>query len=70
MINVSSCLPYMLRQRPVYYRERAARMYAPEAHGVAQLLVELPFTLLTVVVVLTPLYFMVGFSSNPEQYFF
>lgn len=68
--NVTSLLPYMFRMRSVFYRERAAGMYKPEAHSLSHFLVEMPFQLLTITLVITPLYFMVGFSPKPAQYFF
>ena len=70
VVCVSSLMPYMMRERNVFYRERASFMYAPEVHGLAHLLAEMPWLLLTVLIVLTPLYFMVGFEANAAAYFF
>ena len=55
VINVSSVLPYMFRMRSVFYRERAAGMYLPEAHSLSHFIVEMPFILLLVFLVLTPI---------------
>jgi hypothetical protein len=70
VVCTTSLLPYMFRERAVLYRERAASMYAPEAHALAHLLVEMPWLLLTVHLVLTPLYFMVGFTPTAPAYWF
>jgi ABC-type multidrug transport system ATPase subunit/ABC-type multidrug transport system permease subunit len=70
VVCTTSLLPYMFRARAVLYRERAAFMYAPEAHALAHLLVEMPWLLLTVHLVITPLYFMVGFTASAPAYWF
>lgn len=70
VVCVSALLPYMMRGRAVFYRERASFMYGPEAYSIAHLLVEAPWLLLTVLVCLTPLYFMVGFAATAASYFF
>jgi hypothetical protein len=70
VVCTTALLPYMMRSRRVLYRERASSMYAPEAYALAHLLVELPWLLLTVFIVITPLYFMVGFTPTASAYFF
>jgi hypothetical protein len=51
VISIGALLPFMFRARPVFYRERAAYMYQPEAHAAAHLLAEMPWILLTVFLV-------------------
>ena len=70
VVCVSALLPYMMKNRVVFYRERASFMYAPEAHSFAHMVVEAPWLLLTILVCLTPLYFMVGFAATASSYFF
>jgi hypothetical protein len=70
VVCTTALLPYMMRARLVLYRERASYMYAPEAHALAHLAVELPWLLLTVFIVITPLYFMIGFTASTAAYFF
>jgi hypothetical protein len=70
VVCVSALLPYMMKNRAVFYRERASFMYAPEAHSFAHMVVEAPWLLLTILVCLTPLYFMVGFAATASSYFF
>jgi len=70
VVCMSALIPFMFRQRNIMYREKASYMYAPEAHLVAHVLVEMSWLLFTVVFTLTPLYFCVGFSPNAPSYFF
>ncbi len=70
VVSVSALLPYQLRARAVFYRERASKLYGPEAYGVAGTLIELPWLFVTAVLAVTPLYFSVGFTNTAASYFF
>jgi hypothetical protein len=70
VVSQAALIPYMFRQRAVFYRERLSGMYRAEAHSLAHLLVEAPTLLLTVMVGVTPLYFMAGFNPKASSYFF
>jgi ABC-type multidrug transport system permease subunit len=61
--------PVLIRERAVFYRERASRMYIPEAYAASFFLTELPWLALLVLVVIPPVYFMVGFNPNAGVFF-
>lgn len=50
-------MPALIRERAVSYRERASSMYAPEVHAASFALVEIPWLLLLVLIVIPPSYF-------------
>ncbi len=70
VVCMSAYLPHSMRELAVFYRERAAGAYSPDAYALANLLVELPWLLLTVLLCISPLYFMVGFQATADAYFF
>jgi ABC-type multidrug transport system permease subunit len=63
-------LPVLIRERAVFYRERFSYMYAPEAHSLSYAIIEIPWTIFMIFLILTGFYFMVGFSAKPGEYFF
>ena len=69
VVSVTSLMPYLFRKRVIMYRERASRMYRPEAYMVSLVVTEACTLLLTAFIVLTPLYFCVGFLDKPTDYF-
>jgi energy-coupling factor transporter ATP-binding protein EcfA2 len=69
VVSVTSLLPYLFHKRVLWYRERASRMYSPEAYSVSIVITEACALLLTAFIVLTPLYFCVGFLNKPTDYF-
>ena len=69
VVSVTSLMPYIFRKRVIMYRERASRMYRPEAYVVSMVVTEACALLLTAFLVLTPLYFCVGFLDKPTDYF-
>ena len=64
MLNMQMAVPVLIKSRAVAYRERAARMYCPEAGSVAAALIELPWLALICAVVVPILHFM---ARPPEQ---
>jgi ABC-type multidrug transport system permease subunit len=67
---MNTMLPVLIRERAVFYRERFSYMYAPEAHALSYAIVEIPWTIFMIFLILTGFYFMVGFSAKPGEYFF
>lgn len=39
----NTCLPVMIKERAVFYRERFSRMYGPEVYALTYFLIELPW---------------------------
>ena len=70
VLNISTSMPVLLRERAVSYRERASFMYPPEVHAASFALVELPWMALLVLIVIPPVYFMVGLRAGPQYFFF
>jgi hypothetical protein len=69
VVSVTSLMPYLFRKRVIMYREQASRMYRPEAYVISLVVTEACTLLLTAFLVLTPLYFCVGFLDKPSDYF-
>jgi ABC-type multidrug transport system ATPase subunit/ABC-type multidrug transport system permease subunit len=69
VVSVTSLMPYLFRKRVIMYRERASRMYRPEAYVISLVVTEACTLLLTAFIVLTPVYFCVGFLDKPSDYF-
>ena len=63
-------IPVNIKARSFYYRERASFMYSPEPYALSCFRVELPWLLFIDLLVITPLYFMVGFNPDPAVFFF
>ncbi|KAL5750509.1 hypothetical protein ACOSP7_025112 [Xanthoceras sorbifolium] len=64
--NASSVQPIVSIERTVFYRERAAGMYAPFSYAAAQGLVEIPYILVqTIIFGIT--YFMVNFERTASK---
>ncbi|CAH2079072.1 unnamed protein product [Thlaspi arvense] len=59
--NCSTVLFCVATERNVFYRERFARMYTSWAYSLAQVLVEIPYSLFQSIVCVTIVYPMVGF---------
>jgi ABC-type multidrug transport system ATPase subunit/ABC-type multidrug transport system permease subunit len=70
ILSMNTMLPVLIRERAVFYRERFSYMYAPEAHALSYALVEIPWAIFLIFLILTGFYFMVGFSSDPGEFFF
>ncbi|EFJ39882.1 hypothetical protein VOLCADRAFT_40167, partial [Volvox carteri f. nagariensis] len=70
MVNLMSVLPVVGYERVVFYRERGASMYDPFAYGAAIALVEMPYLLIQALTFVPIIYFMIGFDTAPEQFFY
>jgi hypothetical protein len=61
-INLSSA--YYQSRRPVFYREVLRGYYLPEAYSIAISFIELPWSMLTVLVFASTSYFMAGLDPD------
>ncbi|KAL5806630.1 hypothetical protein ACOSQ4_029363 [Xanthoceras sorbifolium] len=67
--NASSVQPIVSIERTVFYRERAAGMYAPFSYAAAQGLVEIPYILVQTIIYRIITYFMVNFERTASKFF-
>ncbi|GMI88964.1 ATP-binding cassette G31, PLEIOTROPIC DRUG RESISTANCE 3, pleiotropic drug resistance 3 [Hibiscus trionum] len=67
--NASSVQPIVSIERTVFYRERAARMYAPTSYAAAQGLVELPYIVAQTILFGIITYFMINFERTARKFF-
>jgi ABC-type multidrug transport system ATPase subunit/ABC-type multidrug transport system permease subunit len=65
----TTSLPTLFRERPIFYRERAANYYSPEAYSLSVALVDIPWAALCGLVFLSINYFLVGFRADGESFF-
>ena len=70
ILCMNTMLPVLIRERAVFYRERFSSMYSSEVHALSYALAEIPWLIFLVFLIVTGFYFMAGFSSDPEQFFF
>ena len=69
-INMMMAMPICSSERVVFYRERGGRAYDPFAHGIAQVLLEIPYLLAQAVVFCPIAYFMIGFRPAADKFFY
>ncbi|KAK3206522.1 hypothetical protein Dsin_020568 [Dipteronia sinensis] len=67
--NASSVQPIVSIERTVFYRERAAGMYAPSSYALAQGLVEIPYIIVQTIIFGVITYFMVNFERTARKFF-
>ncbi|KAK4857153.1 hypothetical protein QYF36_025115 [Acer negundo] len=67
--NASSVQPIVSIERIVFYRERAAGMYAPFAYAAALGLVEIPYILMQTIIYGIITYFMINFDRTARKFF-
>jgi ABC-type multidrug transport system permease subunit len=65
MTLMSSSL--VMRERPAFYRETAARMYHPGLFPVAQVVAEVPWVAGITTLAIISFYFTVGFLTAPAR---
>lgn len=69
IINCSSVQPFVDVERQVFYREKAARMYYPIVYALAQVVVELPYTLFQTILYGVITYSVIGFHWSVDKFF-
>ncbi|XP_022752647.1 ABC transporter G family member 31 isoform X2 [Durio zibethinus] len=67
--NASSVQPIVSIERTVFYRERAAGMYAPTPYAAAQGLVEVPYIAVQAILFGAITYFMINFERTARKFF-
>jgi ABC-type multidrug transport system ATPase subunit len=67
--QASATLPAKMLNRPVFYRETSSAMYRPVLWAVAGFLSDLVWWIPSVLILVIPMYFMAGHSSEPEAFF-
>ncbi|XWS28696.1 hypothetical protein CRYUN_Cryun25bG0093500 [Craigia yunnanensis] len=67
--NASSVQPIVSIERTVFYRERAAGMYAPTSYAAAQGLVEVPYIAVQTILFGVVTYFMINFERTARKFF-
>ncbi|OMO90445.1 ABC-2 type transporter [Corchorus olitorius] len=67
--NSSSVQPIVSIERTVFYREKAAGMYAPTAYAAAQGLVEIPYIAVQTIVFGLITYLMINFERTVRKFF-
>ncbi|XLQ98847.1 hypothetical protein S83_065046 [Arachis hypogaea] len=67
--NCQTVQPVVAIERTVFYRERAAGMYAPMPYAIAQVLTEIPYVFIQAVYYSLIVYAMVSFDWKVEKFF-
>ncbi|XVF05337.1 hypothetical protein REPUB_Repub05bG0163600 [Reevesia pubescens] len=67
--NASSVQPIVSIERTVFYREKAAGLYAPTSYAAAQGLVELPYIAVQTILFGIITYFMINFERTASKFF-
>ncbi|KAA3458575.1 ABC transporter G family member 31-like [Gossypium australe] len=67
--NASSVQPIVSIERTVFYREKAAGLYAPTSYAAAQGLVELPYIVAQTILFGVITYFMINFERTASKFF-
>lgn len=61
-------IPALFAQRPIILRHKKAAMYHPMVEALALTLVDVPFTLVTIILFTIITYFIVRLQQSPAQY--
>ncbi|OIV98220.1 hypothetical protein TanjilG_18759 [Lupinus angustifolius] len=67
--NAGTVRPVLLAERTVFYRERAAGMYSALPYAIAQVVIELPYTVVQVTIYAIIVYAMMGFQWTAAKFF-
>jgi ATP-binding cassette subfamily G (WHITE) protein 2 (SNQ2) len=68
VMQASYSMPFVLRMRAVFYRERSSNMYEPSIYSTALGLLEIPYVAASTTVFVTPMYFMIGYAATGAAY--
>lgn len=69
ILNSATATPVLMKLRPAYYRERMSGMYSSSAYAVSIFICEIPYIFAGVVLITTPLYFLVGLRADATDFF-
>nr|XP_024391802.1 ABC transporter G family member 36-like isoform X3 [Physcomitrium patens] len=67
--NCGAVQPVVSIERTVFYREKAAGMYAAMPYALAQVIVEIPYVLMQVIIYASITYAMIGFEWTAAKFF-
>ena len=67
ILCMNTMLPVLVRERAVFYRERASALYAPEAHSMSYAIAEIPWLVFLLFLIIPCFYFMAGFSYKADE---
>uniref|UniRef100_A0A7N0V0C7 ABC transporter domain-containing protein n=1 Tax=Kalanchoe fedtschenkoi TaxID=63787 RepID=A0A7N0V0C7_KALFE len=67
--NCSTIQPVIETERTVYYRERAAGMYAPLPYAISQVVIEIPYVFIQATYYTLIVYSMVHFEWKADKFF-
>jgi ABC-type multidrug transport system ATPase subunit len=67
--NCGAVQPVVSIERTVFYREKAAGMYSALPYALSQVLVEIPYVFVQVLMYATTIYAMIGFEWTAAKYF-
>ncbi|KAL3745058.1 hypothetical protein ACJRO7_014206 [Eucalyptus globulus] len=67
--SVSLARPVIVTERLVYYRERAAGMYSSFPYAMAQVAIEIPYTIVQAVIYGTIIFAMMGYEWTATRFF-
>ncbi|CAM9753538.1 unnamed protein product [Chrysoparadoxa australica] len=69
VVSFQSCLPFYYKERVVFYREMAARMYSPGPYAAAYGIAEIPYLFASVTLFVVIFYFMAGLEAEAAKFF-
>jgi ABC-type multidrug transport system ATPase subunit/ABC-type multidrug transport system permease subunit len=70
MFNCMTVMPVIFGERTVFYRQKAASMFNPQALAIAQGAAELPYLALQAIIMVVMVYWMVGFQVSAWKFFY
>ncbi|THH12068.1 hypothetical protein EW145_g234 [Phellinidium pouzarii] len=68
-VSAMAEIPALFAQRPIVLRHYKSAMYHPFTESIALTLVDIPFTLITLIIFSIMLYFLVGLQRSASQFF-
>lgn len=63
-------IPALFAQRPIILRHKKAAMYHPMVEALAMTLVDVPFTLVTIIIYTVIIYFVVKLQQTASQFLY
>ncbi|KAH7669104.1 Iron-chelate-transporting ATPase protein [Dioscorea alata] len=66
--NCSSVIPFIITERAVLYREKFAGMYSPWAYSLAQVIIEIPYIFIQVLIFMIIAYPAIGYYWSASKF--
>ncbi|CAH0475178.1 unnamed protein product [Peronospora belbahrii] len=70
VINLMTVLEVTCAERAVFYRERMSNYYGPLPYSLSLWFAEIPYLIVVIILFVSIEYWLVGWSSNPGDFFF